>query len=189
MPITSSGRQNWSSASLRRSTRARRELADQIDQICFAQFLLFRQGERLKAHAHRKGVGVDRRLALFRLSRLERRVGQSRSCFSWTNTAGRALLPACLPTISAPQGQLWGNPVYDWDAHRQTGLSDGHIARLRSLLAHVDVIRLDHFRGFAAAWHVPAGAPTAQSGKWVPGPGAEFLRAVEKELGVAAVHR
>jgi 4-alpha-glucanotransferase len=54
---------------------------------------------------------------------------------------------------------------------------------LRSLLAHVDVIRLDHFRAFAAAWHVPAGAPTAQSGKWVPGPGADFFEAVRRELG------
>jgi 4-alpha-glucanotransferase len=57
------------------------------------------------------------------------------------------------------------------------------IDRLRALLAHVDVIRLDHFRGFAAAWHVPAGAPTAQSGQWVAGPGASFFQAVETELG------
>jgi 4-alpha-glucanotransferase len=54
---------------------------------------------------------------------------------------------------------------------------------LRALLAHVDVIRLDHFRGFAAAWHVPAGAPTAQSGQWVAGPGASFFQAVQTELG------
>jgi hypothetical protein len=57
------------------------------------------------------------------------------------------------------------------------------IERLRALLAHVDVVRLDHFRGFSAAWHVPAGAATAQSGHWVPGPGAEFFDAVRKELG------
>jgi 4-alpha-glucanotransferase len=54
---------------------------------------------------------------------------------------------------------------------------------LRALLDHVDAIRLDHFRAFAAAWHVPAGAATAQSGQWVPGPGAEFFTAVQKELG------
>src|SRR6202007_418475 len=57
------------------------------------------------------------------------------------------------------------------------------IDRLRALLAHVDAIRLDHFRGFAAAWHVPAGAPTAQSGQWTAGPGAGFFQAVQKELG------
>ena len=86
------------------------------------------------------------------------------------------------PDYFSSQGQLWGNPVYDWEALRRTGYR-WCIDRLRALLAHVDVIRLDHFRGFAAAWHVPAGAPTAQSGEWVPGPGADFFRAVQNELG------
>jgi 4-alpha-glucanotransferase len=86
------------------------------------------------------------------------------------------------PDYFSSQGQLWGNPVYDWEALRRTGYR-WCIDRLRALLAHVDAIRLDHFRAFAAAWHVPAGAPTAQSGQWVPGPGAEFFTAVQKELG------
>ena len=86
------------------------------------------------------------------------------------------------PDYFSAQGQLWGNPVYNWDALRQTGYR-WCIDRFRALLAHVDVIRLDHFRAFAAAWHVPAGAPTAQTGQWVPGPGAEFFSAVQRELG------
>src|SRR5207249_866005 len=81
------------------------------------------------------------------------------------------------------QGQLWGNPVYNWDVLRWTGYR-WCIDRFRALLAHVDVVRLDHFRGFAAAWHVPAGASTAQSGQWVPGPGADFFNAIQRELGV-----
>jgi 4-alpha-glucanotransferase len=86
------------------------------------------------------------------------------------------------PDYFSSRGQLWGNPVYDWDALRRTGYR-WCIDRLRALLAHVDAIRLDHFRGFAAAWHIPAGAPTTQTGQWVPGPGADFFRAVERELG------
>jgi len=86
------------------------------------------------------------------------------------------------PDYFSAQGQLWGNPVYNWDALRSTGYR-WCLDRLRALLAHVDLIRLDHFRGFAAAWHVPAGEPTAQSGQWVPGPGAGFFEAVERELG------
>ena len=86
------------------------------------------------------------------------------------------------PDYFSAQGQLWGNPVYNWDALRETGYR-WWIGRLRALLTHVDVIRLDHFRGFTAAWHVPAGAPTAQAGNWVPGPGAEFFNAVQRELG------
>jgi 4-alpha-glucanotransferase len=85
------------------------------------------------------------------------------------------------PDYFSSQGQLWGNPVYDWQALRRAGYR-WWIARLCSLLSHVDVIRLDHFRGFAAAWHVPAGAPTAQTGSWVPGPGSDLFQAVENEL-------
>jgi 4-alpha-glucanotransferase len=85
------------------------------------------------------------------------------------------------PDYFSSQGQLWGNPVYNWNTLRQTGYR-WCIDRLRALLAHVDVIRLDHFRAFAGAWHVPAGAPTAQTGGWVPGPGAEFFNAVQREL-------
>src|SRR5262249_52200628 len=80
------------------------------------------------------------------------------------------------------QGQLWGNPVYNWDALRATGYR-WSIDRVRALLAHVDAIRLDHFRGFAAAWHVPAGAPTAQTGPWVQWPGARVFGAIRNELG------
>src|SRR4029077_12411759 len=80
------------------------------------------------------------------------------------------------------QGQLWGNPVYNWDALRATGYR-WSLDRLRALLVHVDAIRLDHFRGFAAAWHVPAGAATAQAGQWVQGPGSELFNAVQQDLG------
>jgi len=86
------------------------------------------------------------------------------------------------PDYFSATGQLWGNPVYNWDAHRRTGYR-WYIDRIRALLTQADVIRLDHFRAFSAAWHVPAGAPTAQAGQWVRGPGADFFRTVESELG------
>jgi len=72
--------------------------------------------------------------------------------------------------------------VYDWDALRHAGFRF-YVDRLRALLAHVDVIRLDHFRAFAGAWHVPADAKTARTGCWIPGPGPEFFKAVQKEVG------
>src|SRR5262249_12605743 len=86
------------------------------------------------------------------------------------------------PDYFSAQGQRWGNPIYDWDALRARGYRFC-IDRVRALLAHVDAIRLDHFRGFAAAWHVPFTAPTAQSGEWNPGPGGDFFRALQKTLG------
>jgi 4-alpha-glucanotransferase len=93
-------------------------------------------------------------------------------------------LPAieCPSSLAGNELLIWGNPVHDWEALRQSEYR-WWCGRLRALLAHVDVIRLDHFRAFAAAWHVPAGASTARAGQWVRGPGAEFFRAVEKSLG------
>jgi 4-alpha-glucanotransferase len=79
-------------------------------------------------------------------------------------------------------GQLWGNPLYDWDAMAETGYR-WWIDRMRRVLGLVDVFRIDHFRGFAAYWTVPAGAETARDGWWSPGPGAAPFRAAETELG------
>ena len=86
------------------------------------------------------------------------------------------------PDYFSAEGQRWGNPIYDWDALAARDYR-WCIDRMRALLAHVDGIRLDHFRAFVAAWHIPAEAPTAQSGRWVPGPGAGFFGAIKKALG------
>jgi 4-alpha-glucanotransferase len=162
-------------------SRVRSELADEISRACFAQFLLFRQSERLKAYAHGRGLALIGDLPFF-VSGDSSDIWADPELFLLDEQRRPRFVAGVPPDYFSAQGQLWGNPVYDWDALRRTGFR-WCIDRLRALLAHVDVIRLDHFRGFAAAWHVPAGAPTAQSGRWVPGPGAEFFRAVESELG------
>jgi 4-alpha-glucanotransferase len=161
--------------------QARRELKDQIDQVRFAQFLLFRQGERLKAYAHRKGISLIGDLPFF-VSPDASDVWAHPELFLLDEQHRPRVVAGVPPDYFSAHGQLWGNPIYNWDALRQSGYS-WCISRLRALLAHVDVIRLDHFRAFAAAWHVPAGAATAQSGKWVTGPGADFFRAAQRELG------
>jgi 4-alpha-glucanotransferase len=161
--------------------QAKRELADEIARVCFGQFLLFRQSERLKAYAHLKGVGLIGDIPFY-VSPDSSDVWADPELFLLDEHRRPRFVAGVPPDYFTAQGQLWGNPVYNWEALHQSGY-DWCIARLRSLLAHVDVIRLDHFRGFVAAWHVPAGAPTAQSGKWAPGPGAEFFSAAEKSLG------
>jgi 4-alpha-glucanotransferase len=160
---------------------ARRDLASQIDQVRFAQFLLFRQSDQLKEHAHAKGVGLIGDLPFF-ASPDSSDVWANPELFLLDERQRPRFIAGVPPDYFSAQGQLWGNPVYNWDALRSTGYR-WCIDRLRALLAHVDVIRLDHFRGFAAAWHVPAGAPTAQSGQWVAGPGASFFQAVQTDLG------
>jgi 4-alpha-glucanotransferase len=160
---------------------ARRELEDQIGQVCFAQFLLFRQTDQLKEYAHSKGVRLIGDLPFF-VSPDSSDVWADPELFLLDERRHPRFVAGVPPDYFSAEGQLWGNPVYNWDALRATGYR-WSIDRLRALLAHVDVIRLDHFRGFAAAWHVPAGAPTAQSGQWVQGPGSGFFEAVQKELG------
>jgi len=161
--------------------RARRDLADPIDQVRWAQFLLFRQGVRLKEHAWTRGLRLIGDLPFF-VSPDSSDVWANPELFLLDEQRRPRFVAGVPPDYFSAHGQLWGNPVFNWEALRLTGYR-WCIDRLRALLAHVDAIRLDHFRGFAAAWHVPAGAATAQSGEWVPGPGAEFFTAVQRELG------
>src|SRR5438477_12368529 len=160
---------------------ARRDLANQVDQVCFAQFLLFRQGARLEKHARAKGVRLIGDLPFF-VSPDSSDVWANPELFLWDDQRRPRFVAGVPPDYFSSQGQLWGNPVYNWDVLRWTGYR-WCIDRFRALLAHVDVVRLDHFRGFAAAWHVPGGASTAQSGQWAQGPGADFSQAVRIELG------
>jgi 4-alpha-glucanotransferase len=161
--------------------QARRDLASKIDQVRFAQFLLFRQGNRLKDHARAKNVRLIGDLPFF-VSPDSSDVWSNPELFLLDERRRPRFVAGVPPDYFSATGQLWGNPVYDWEAHRRRGYS-WCIDRIRALLAHVDTIRLDHFRAFEAAWYVPAGAPTAETGHWTPGPGAEFFSAVQNELG------
>jgi 4-alpha-glucanotransferase len=161
--------------------RARRELASQVDLVRFGQFLLFRQGARLKSHARAKGLRVIGDLPFF-VSADSSDVWAHPELFLLDARYRPHVVAGVPPDYFSAQGQRWGNPVYDW----RVLAADGYrwcLDRLRALLAHVDAIRLDHFRGFAAAWHIPAAAPTAASGQWVPGPGADFFNVIRKGLG------
>jgi 4-alpha-glucanotransferase len=175
----------WPAELIRRTppalARARRELASEIELVRFAQFLLSRQAERLEHHARERGVRLIGDLPFF-VSPDSSDVWANPDLFLLGKDHRPTVVAGVPPDYFSADGQLWGNPVYDWDALRQSGYR-WCVDRLRALLTRVDVIRLDHFRAFAAAWHVPAEAPTAQTGQWVAGPGAEFFRAVEKDLG------
>jgi 4-alpha-glucanotransferase len=161
--------------------RARRDLASHVDQVRFAQFLLFRQGARLKAHARAKGVRLIGDLPFF-VSPDSSDVWAHPELFLLDEHYQPRVVAGVPPDYFSATGQRWGNPIYDWDALAARGYR-WCLDRLTALLAHVDAVRLDHFRAFAAAWHIPAGAPTAASGQWMPGPGAAFFGAVEKALG------
>lgn len=161
--------------------KARREHADSIAQHQFRQFLFFRQWRQLRAYANENGIRLFGDAPIF-VSLDSSDVWASPECFLLDAQRRPTVIAGVPPDYFSPTGQLWGNPLYNWDKLKETGYR-WWIDRLRAALSCVDLLRLDHFRGFAAAWHVPAGAETAEGGKWVPGPGADFFARVREELG------
>lgn len=176
---------NWPNELIRREPaaleQARRTLSNEIDQIRLAQFLFFRQANCLKKYAQSKGIHLIGDLPFF-VSPDSSDVWAHPELFLLDEKMQPRFIAGVPPDYFSEHGQLWGNPVYDWDALRQTGYQ-WCINRVRALLVHVDLIRLDHFRGFAAAWHIQAGSATALSGEWVPGPGSDFFKVAQQELG------
>jgi 4-alpha-glucanotransferase len=166
----------WPADLVRRSPaaleRARRDLASQIEQFRFAQFLLSVQGVRLKAHARARDVRLIGDLPFF-VSPDSSDVWANPELFLLDAQHRPRVVAGVPPDYFSSQGQLWSNPIYDWDALATSGYR-WCINRVRALLAYVDAMRLDHFRGFAAAWHIPSGAPTAQTCQWM-------LREVKQE--------
>ena len=161
--------------------KARGELANEIDRYRFEQFLLLRQADQLKEYAHAKGVSLIGDVPFF-VSPDSSDVWANPELFLLDEWRRPLFVAGVPPDYFSAEGQRWGNPVFNWDALRSTGYQ-WCIDRIRALLAHVDVIRLDHFRGFAAAWYIPAESKTARSGEWVPGPGSGFFEATRRELG------
>jgi 4-alpha-glucanotransferase len=161
--------------------QARRELAETIDQFLFGQFLVLRHWTALKAYANQRGVRLLGDLPIF-VSSDSADVWANPELFLLDAQSKPRVVAGVPPDYFSADGQLWGNPIYDWEAHRQTGYR-WWINRLRARLEYLDAIRIDHFRGFEAAWHIPAGAPTAVAGQWVPGPGGDFFGHVKQALG------
>ncbi|TWT34563.1 4-alpha-glucanotransferase [Blastopirellula retiformator] len=160
---------------------AKRMLAPEIEEYRFVQFVLFRQAARLKAHAASKGVRIIGDLPFF-VSPDSSDVWANPELFLLDQRRHPQFVGGVPPDYFSADGQLWGNPVYDWEAHRQTGYR-WFINRLQAVLEFVDSVRLDHFRGFAAAWYVPAGETTAKVGEWTTGPDADLFQAIESDLG------
>lgn len=156
-------------------------LAGEVDYHIFLQYIFRRQWEALRAHVRALGVRIIGDLPIF-VAHASSDVWANRHLFK-LDAAGRPTAVAGVPPdYFSPTGQLWGNPLYDWQAMAADGYRWWR-DRLASLLALVDIIRIDHFRGFAACWEIPAGAETAETGRWTAGPGAELFAALEAEFG------
>jgi 4-alpha-glucanotransferase len=160
---------------------ARRALAAEVRAHVFAQWAFDRQWARLRAHARARGVQLMGDLPIY-LAHDSAEVW-ARPWLFQLDAAGRPRAVAGVPPdYFSATGQLWGNPLYDWPAHQADGFAFW-IERMRANLRLYDRVRLDHFRGFEAYWEVPAGAATAEHGRWVKAPGEALFRALAGALG------
>lgn len=164
--------------------RARETLRDAIGYHAFGQWLFFEQWDALRAAAHERGLRVFGDLPIF-VAYDSADVWAHRELFKLDAQGRPTVVAGVPPDFFSATGQLWGNPLYRWDALAATGYR-WWVERFRQTLRLVDIVRVDHFRGFEAAWEVPAGAETAVDGQWVPGPGAALFRAVGAALGEPA---
>ena len=161
--------------------RARERLADAIGLHRFGQFLFHRQWRALKEHARARRVRIVGDAPIF-VAHDSADLWAHPELFRLDARGLPEVVAGVPPDYFSATGQLWGNPLYDWEAIASAGYR-WWIDRLRSACRLVDVVRLDHFIGFTRAWEVPAGSPTARTGRWVPGPGADLFDAVAAELG------
>lgn len=158
-----------------------KQLAGEVLMHTFGQFLFDRQWTGLKAFANSKGVKLIGDAPIF-VSADSSDVWAHPEQFLLTADGEANVVAGVPPDYFSEDGQLWGNPLYDWAAQEKDGYR-WWAARLKRQLTQVDLIRLDHFRGFAAAWHVPAGAKTAKVGEWVDGPREKLFLRLQGDLG------
>ncbi len=161
--------------------RWRKDLRERIELEQYQQYLFFRQWRALKRYAGEQAVRIIGDLPIF-VAYDSADVWAHQELFLLAADGGPAVVAGVPPDYFSETGQLWGNPLYDWKRLRETGYR-WWIERIRAKLRLVDILRLDHFRGFEAYWEVPASEETAVNGRWVKGPGADFFSTLARELG------
>jgi 4-alpha-glucanotransferase len=160
---------------------AREKLREQIDFHVFCQFVFFDQWRALRAQAAALGIAIVGDIPVF-VAHDSADVWAHQDLFKLDEHGHPLVVAGVPPDYFSATGQLWGNPMYDWTAMAAKGY-DWWIRRFRHLLELVDLVRIDHFRGFEAAWEVPADASTAVDGTWVKGPGPAVFQAIASALG------
>jgi len=159
----------------------KQQLAHQISYQKFLQYVFFDQWLELKAYANRNSIKIIGDIPIF-VAFDSADAWSHQDLFFFDDSGNPTFVAGVPPDYFSPTGQLWGNPIYRWDVMKERGYR-WWIARFAKTFEVVDIVRLDHFRGFAKYWSVPFGEPTAVQGTWEPGPGEALFHAVEKTLG------
>lgn len=177
--------QDWPEEYKTPSSEVRQKIQDQfsagVAYYQFIQFIFFKEWYALKEYANDKDIKIIGDIPIF-VSMDSADVWANQSLFQLDSKGFPTVVAGVPPDYFSSTGQLWGNPLYDWDKHKDTEYS-WWISRLRNQLDLLDYLRIDHFRGFEAYWAVPYGEKTAENGSWIPGPKEDLFLAIEHALG------
>ncbi len=176
----------WDNAVARREKDALKaeaeKLIDAVSYHKFLQFKFFQQWKKIRDYANNKNIKIVGDISIY-VCHNSADVWANPEIFQLNSeTLESAYIAGVPPDYFSATGQLWGNPVYDWDKLEETNFA-WWIERFRATLQYVDIVRIDHFRGFEAYWRVPAGEETAINGEWVKGPDAKFFETLASTLG------
>lgn len=158
-----------------------KELSEEIGYYSFVQFLFFTEWFALKEYANKKEIRIIGDIPIF-VSMDSADVWANKHLFQLDAKGYPLAVAGVPPDYFSETGQLWGNPLYDWNAHKAEKYA-WWTARIRRQLCLTDYVRIDHFRGFESYWSVPAGEETAVNGKWIKGPDADLFEAMQRQLG------
>jgi 4-alpha-glucanotransferase len=161
--------------------RYRQELADEVECQKFLQFTFYRQWDALRQHCASAGVRIMGDIPIY-VSQNSADVWSHPKQFLLDENGNPTAVSGVPPDYFSEDGQLWGNPIYNWEEMARSGF-EWWINRFRGTFRLYDLLRVDHFRGFEAFWQVPANETTAKNGKWVKAPGEKLFRSVAAELG------
>jgi len=156
-------------------------LADEINFNMFLQYEFFRQWGKLRTYANNAGIKIIGDIPIF-VSMDSADIWAAPGLFALDEKGKPTAIAGVPPDYFSETGQLWGNPLYKWEAHKETGF-EWWCKRVAATLEFVDIVRIDHFRGFEAYWAVPSDAKDAIKGKWKKGPGKALFEAMKKTLG------
>jgi 4-alpha-glucanotransferase len=160
---------------------ARERHRDAMEAEKFFQYLFFKQWAALREYCHSLKISIIGDTPIF-VAYDSADVWENPGLFKLDENGEPTVIAGVPPDYFSATGQLWGNPLYDWDEMSKDGYK-WWIDRFRAMLETVDIVRIDHFRGFAACWEIPAGDKTAQRGRWVEVPGRDFFATLKLELG------
>ena len=175
----------WDSAHKNREeaamAKAKEELKEQIESVQFQQYLFAKQWHNLHHYAKENGIEIIGDIPIY-VAFDSADTWANPELFQFDENKEPIAVAGCPPDYFSEAGQLWGNPLYDWEYHKETGYQ-WWFKRIAYTFTLFDLVRIDHFRGFDEYYAIPAGRKDAKIGSWRPGPGIEFFQALKKEFG------